>query len=254
VIPFDAAGVVVLQNQDSAPPGLLAAWADGREIALDVVRVDRPVELPDPARYAFAVALGSNTSLAGPRPGWVVRQLDWLRDADRAGLPVLGICFGAQALAVAHGGRVTRLAVPEMGWIELETAAPAIVPGGPWLTFHDDTIGLPAAAVELARTAVGPQAFTVGRHLGLQFHPEVTPAILDAWLGDEPRLTRAGVTREGLAGEAREQASAAAAAAHRLFDGFAARAGVRFGRPTLRRAARRPARAAVSRVPSHRAG
>ena len=52
------------------------------------------------------VALGSDRSVhASPDP-WIAAQLAFLRAAHDAGVPVLGICFGAQALAAALGGRV----------------------------------------------------------------------------------------------------------------------------------------------------
>jgi GMP synthase-like glutamine amidotransferase len=228
---------LLLQTQDSAPPGLLAAWADGRQIPLDVVRVDRSPRLPDPASFAFAVALGSHASLVGPRPGWVGSEVDWLRDAERAGVPVLGICFGAQALAVAHGGQVTRLPKPEVGWLQLDTADDLAVPSGPWLAWHEDAITLPPFGYELARNEAGLQAFSIGRHLAVQFHPEVTPAVASSWADDAGRLlARAGLDRTALESTIRENATAAAVAAHRLFDRFAARAGIFFDHPALARA------------------
>jgi GMP synthase-like glutamine amidotransferase len=226
---------VVLQTQETAPPALLGTWADERQIRLDVVRVDREPRLPDPAAYAFAVALGSDASLAEPAgSGWLGYEIDWLRDAERAGIPVLGIGFGAQALAVAHAGRVTRLAVPEIGWIELETADEETIPSGPWLAWREDTITLPPFAYELARNEHGVQAFSIGRHLGVQFHPEATPELAAAWAHDPHR--RLGADAATVEADRHEHATAAADAAHRLFDRFAGRAGLFFGYPTLARA------------------
>src|SRR5215211_3656044 len=112
---------VVLQTQDDAPAGLLEGWADRRNIDLETMRVDRD-EFPDPHDCAFAVALGSGATAAGAGPDWVARTIEWLRAADAACLPVLGICFGAQALAAAFGGSVHRLAEPEIGWVRITTA------------------------------------------------------------------------------------------------------------------------------------
>ena len=225
---------LVLQTQESAPPGLLAAWADGRGIALDVVRVDEAPSLPGPAAYAFAVALGSSASLAAERPAWAGAEVDWLRDAERAGVPVLGICFGAQALAVAHGGQIVKLDRPEIGWLELDSGDDLTVPTGPWLAWHEDAIALPPFGYELARNAVGLQAFSIGRHLAVQFHPEVTPAIVSAWVEEDgPALARAGIDTQRVQAESRERAAAAAVAAHRLFDRFAARAGIFLDQRTL---------------------
>lgn len=211
--------VLVLQTQDNCPPGLLGDWALSRGLALDVLRVDRWSELPDPSEYECAIALGSYTSLAGPWADWVAREVEWIRQADAAGVPVFGICFGAQALAVALGGAVRRLPAPELAWIELDTADPDFVSAGPWLAVHEDMITPPPLSYELARGVSGPQAFTTRSHLGVQFHPEVTGGLLSRWIGDRRDLF-ARVGGELLATE-RECRHAAADAAIRLFDAFA---------------------------------
>jgi GMP synthase-like glutamine amidotransferase len=161
-------------------------------LALDVLRVDLGTPLPEPRAVDFAVALGSDASLVTGGRAWIGRELDWLRAADAADVPVIGIGFGAQALAVALGARVYRLREPEAGWIEVDTADPERVPSGPWPTRHEDAFDLPPLAYELARTDAGVQAFCHRHHLAVQFHPEV----------------------------------AADADARAVFDGFAARAGL----------------------------
>ncbi|WP_320672107.1 type 1 glutamine amidotransferase [Patulibacter defluvii] len=214
---------LVLQCQDDAPPGLLGPWARERGIALDVRRVDRGEPLPDPYRYDLAFALGSDASLAGPPPSWARPVIDWLRDAEAAGVPVLGICFGAQALAVAHGGRVTRLPQPEIGLVDIDSADADRVPGGPWIAWHEDVVSLPPLAYELARNEVGPQAFCVGHALAVQFHPEATAAILADWAdADDGRaLADVGIERGALEQRARQVEAQASSAAFRLFDRFA---------------------------------
>jgi GMP synthase-like glutamine amidotransferase len=218
---------LALQTQDDAPPGLLAGWAAARGLELDVVRVDRE-PLPDPREgLAFAAVLGSAASVAAPDRDWIPGLVDWVREADGAGLPVLGICFGAQVLSTALGGRVMRLPRPEIGWVEVESADPELVAGGPWLAWHEDAIELPPLAYELARNAFGVQAFCHCRHLAVQFHPEVTAQIAVDWArGGPAELRRAGVDAGRLVDATAIAAPVAAAAAARLFDGFAARAGL----------------------------
>jgi GMP synthase-like glutamine amidotransferase len=112
--------VLVIQTQADAPAGRLGEWAARRGLELDTRRADVE-ELPDPRDYGAIVALGSGATARGDGPGWVAREIEWLREADRAGVPVLGICFGAQALATALGGRVRRLAKPELGWVTVRS-------------------------------------------------------------------------------------------------------------------------------------
>jgi GMP synthase-like glutamine amidotransferase len=214
---------VVLQTQDDAPAGLVGDWAAERGLSLDVVRVDRDEPLPEPRDAAFAVVLGSSASVAVPDRDWIAPTLDWLRAADAACLPVLGICFGAQALAAALGGRVHRLPEREIGWVTVESADPERIASGPWLTWHEDGIELPPLAYELARNPFGVQAYCHCRHLAVQFHPEVTAEIVADWArGDAPP----GLDRVALLRATERNIPVATPAAFRLFDGFAARAGL----------------------------
>ena len=108
--------------------------------------------------------------------------LPLIRKAVEAGVPVLGICFGAQALCAAFGGRVEAMERREIGWAMVDSPDHDVVPAGPWLEFHNDRCLLPPAATVLARNDVAVQAFRIGRHLAVQFHPEVDGPQLKRWL------------------------------------------------------------------------
>jgi GMP synthase-like glutamine amidotransferase len=218
---------IVLQTQADAPSGRLGTWAAKRGIDLQIVRTDLGEAYPDPRDPDFVVALGSGATAAGGGPDWVEEEIEWLRAADSAALPVLGICFGAQALAAALGGCVRRLERPELGWVTVKTVDADRLPGGPWLEWHEDSFTLPPLAYELASNAFGVQAFCHCRHLAVQFHPEVTAEIVGDWAAnDHGDLVRAGLTLEALQEATRRHDAMAARAAETLFDGFAARAGL----------------------------
>jgi GMP synthase-like glutamine amidotransferase len=134
---------------------------------------------PDPAKVGRAVTLGSDRSIHAA-PDWLEGELDWLRRLNSAGTPVLGICFGAQALSLALGGTVGRAEQPEIGWSEIEGEEPI---AGTWFQWHSDTFTAPPGARELGRNGVGLQGWSLERHLAIQFHPEVTPAIVSDWVG-----------------------------------------------------------------------
>jgi GMP synthase-like glutamine amidotransferase len=218
---------LVLQPQDTAPTGLLRDWARARDIALQVVDLQQnPLPEPD-VGYAFAIVLGSERSLVRDLPPWAPEVLDWMRAADAICLPMLGICFGAQALSAALGGSVYRLDAPEIGWVRIATADADRVPPGPWLAWHEDGLRPPPLAYELASNAVGTQVFCLRRHLAVQFHPEVTPEIVAGWASSpDSRLPETGISAEELVAASHAEAEANAARASRLFDGFAARAGI----------------------------
>ena len=111
---------------------------------------------------------------------WLLPEMQWLQDADSAGIPVLGICFGGQLLARAHGGTVSRSSRPEIGWSTVWSEVPELT--GQWFQFHYDNWKTPAGAQELARNSCAPQAFALRKNLALQFHPEVVGTTLITWL------------------------------------------------------------------------
>jgi GMP synthase-like glutamine amidotransferase len=111
-----------------------------------------------------------------------------LAEAISRGIGILGICFGAQQLAVTLGGEVTRAKTPEIGWYQVfqvaETAksTPDCLTRGAWMQWHYDRFSVPAGATTLADSPVGPQAMICGRALGLQFHPEASESIVRLWM------------------------------------------------------------------------
>ena len=135
-------------------------------------------------------------------------ELDVLTARVPADLPTLGICLGAQLIAASMGARVYPGERFELGYepISLTDAGRgsclATLHEDPRvLHWHSDTYDLPAGATRLASSAAyREQAFSLGpRILGLQFHPEVDPAMLETWLpGARDELARAGVDADVL--------------------------------------------------------
>lgn len=218
---------LIRRHGDWGPPGLLADWLRARGIPFEVDRSWVGGPLPDPERYAFVASLGSKHSPRDTHEPAVASELELIHRAVARDVPVLGLCFGGQVLAAVLGGRVEPAPAPELGWREIATDDPEAVPGGPWLEWHFERFETPPEAVEVARTAEASQAFRLGLHLGVQFHPESTVDIVARWARhDVDRLAARGID-DGLAllhaPAARREV--AAAAAFRLFDGFLARTG-----------------------------
>ncbi|HEY5853113.1 MAG TPA: gamma-glutamyl-gamma-aminobutyrate hydrolase family protein [Aldersonia sp.] len=114
---------------------------------------------------------------------WVAAETAMLLSAHAAGVPVLGVCFGGQLLAAAHGGSVVRAETSEIGWYTLEFSD--LVGPGPWFQWHFDRWVLPPGAREIARTANASQAFLLGTTMAVQFHPELDRGLLEVWLDED---------------------------------------------------------------------
>lgn len=185
---------------------------------------------PSPATLDLIVVMGSDRSAFDDTIPWLAGELTFLREAVRVGTPVLGICFGGQVLARALGGSVRRADRPEVGWFSVTTTDQAQLPAGPWMEAHWDTFTVPPGAERLAWTQGAEQAFRLGPHLGVQFHPEITPAVFETWAGVwqatgfDRELAQAGVRLATLRDEIARRSDTSRAASYTLFDAFWARA------------------------------
>ena len=206
---------LILQHGDDGPPARFGEWLRERGVPFVVHRAWEQAP-PDPRGFSFVASLGSEHS-ASESDGWVAREIEGLREAVDADVPVLGLCFGGQALSIALGGGVEVLERPEIGWVAVESTD-RVVPAGHWLQYHFDLMHLPPGAQALANSPAGLAAFRHGRHLGLQFHPEADAELVDLWARTDPKLPETGVTREALAEQSRAHAEPARAQAFALFD------------------------------------
>jgi GMP synthase-like glutamine amidotransferase len=227
--------VLIRQHLDSAPPGKLAEWLEARGLAYETDRSWAGAPLPDPEDYAFVASLGHDLGAGDTHEPAVAAEHELLARAVAREVPVLGLCYGGQVLAAVLGAQVGRAPVPELGWRVIETDDPDLVPSGPWLTWHYDRFVTPPRAVEIARTADASQAFRLGSHLGVQFHPEATVEIVTRWArADAAKLATLGIDDGAtlLTGPP-DRPAAAEQAAFRLFDAFLAR--IAGSRPIMRK-------------------
>ena len=212
--------VTVVRHHAEDSPGFIGAAFEARGARITTHLFPDEGPLPAAGDADHVVVLGAVPSVYddGPARAWIAEELAWLRRADEAGVPVFGICFGAQALCAALGGRVVAAARKEVGWAVIDSYDPDLVPVGPWLQFHGDTCLPSPQAKILARGEVGVQAFTAGRHLAVQFHPEVDGAQLRLWLdaGAGERVRQAGQDPDAFLAETVMQEPAARARADAL--------------------------------------
>lgn len=195
------------------------------------------VELDD---YSGVVPLGGNAhAWDEDGHGYLRHERELLEQAVERGVPVLGICLGAQLLARVLGAQVRSTGIHEYGWLEIRPTEHARGDplfghlGGPVGVYqwHMDAFEIPPGAVRLAESELLPnQAFRYGSAWGVQFHPEVDVETFEVWFGNhraeaaELGIEEAPLREAVAAGHERDLAWRS-----RLFDAFAALARDRDG-------------------------
>ena len=174
--------------------------------------VPNEADPPPVAGFDAVISLGGRAHVADhDAHPWLRTEKDVVRAALRRGTPVLGVCLGAQVLAIVTGGAVRRAAQPEIGWHEIglmpaAAADPVLVAlprRFPAFEWHHDEILLPPDGIALATGATHLQAFRLRRRpaWGLQFHPEATHEDLATWLENwhtDPRALATGLDPEAI--------------------------------------------------------
>jgi GMP synthase-like glutamine amidotransferase len=186
----------------------------------DIAEPEVAVAFPDGGGYDLVVVMGAPWSAYDPRlQGWVRPEREFLRHHLNRGAPTLGICFGAQIMSICLGGTVSPAPRPEYGWGTVDSDEPAIA-SGPWFQYHGDEFTLPEGATSLAHNESGLQAFSFGRSLAVQFHPEVTAPLLESWcaVGGDRKLIESGVDPDELIEETSRLAEVTQVAMERMLD------------------------------------
>ena len=178
--------VCIIANREESDIGLLFSGLDigTRNISVLERREHRNWKIQDSAD--LFLHLGSSWSVYwdSVRPH-VNAEISVMEEAVSRGVPVLGICFGAQLMAQAFGGSVTRNKKAEIGWHSVESVDHASVLRGRWMQWHYDCLGTPQGFEELASNEAGTQAIRRSRSLGVQFHPEATEEIVSRWIAGD---------------------------------------------------------------------
>jgi len=186
--------LLVFQHVPLEPLGTLNAMFKEEGFRIRYINFDRrPDARVDISRYHGLVVLGGPMAAdQTDRFPYLSYEQDVIRAAADRGLPVLGICLGAQLIAAAFGGKTLRGRAPEFGWVSVRPtgagrddhlfrhfAAAEFV-----YQWHSDTFTLPHAAVHLAESEdCAYQAFSLFEHVyGLQFHLEADRRLINRWV------------------------------------------------------------------------
>jgi GMP synthase-like glutamine amidotransferase len=206
--------VLSVVHQSDAGAGVFGEVVreSGHELLEWVPSNGRPPELDEiGAALVFGGAMHVDQEDENP---WLRAEDELLRRLLSDGVPLLGVCLGAQLVSKAAGGTPTRAPEPEIGWVDVELtpegmsdpligALPARFRAFEW---HSYAAGPPPGAVALAYSPVCIQAYRLAGApvWGIQFHAEVTAADVNRWLdtyeSDEDAV-RIGLDPEALRGE-----------------------------------------------------
>jgi GMP synthase-like glutamine amidotransferase len=219
----------LIANREDADPGFVGKSLRARGYSfVEFLREDFQ-QWPSLDNIDLVVAMGSGWSTYWDHVAEPVKaEQSLLATAISQGIPVLGICFGAQQLSVTLGGNVTKAQSTEIGWFSVENVpetahlTPKSLTEGPWMQWHYDAFSVPTGATVLAQSAAGPQAMVCGRAVGLQFHPEATESIVRTWAsGDgESELAAIGLTETEILNHTRAQLDDAARRCDDIVDWF----------------------------------
>lgn len=174
-------------------PGCVEEYLPEKDYSLTFTRIYEKVTFPEVDKVDFLLIMG------GPMSVYEEDQYPWLREEKafiraviQAGKKVLGICLGSQLIAEVLGAKVYPNAVKEIGWFPVTktevgktSALIADFPDAPEVFhWHGDTYDLPVGCTHLFRSMeCQHQAFEYnGSVVGLQFHLETVPELLDAML------------------------------------------------------------------------
>jgi GMP synthase-like glutamine amidotransferase len=188
--------IVIVQHEADAGPGHFERHLLHEKLPYQTVRVFAGEPMPSSAEpYVGICSLGGSMSANDDLP-WIHEELALMRDADQVGVPIIGHCLGGQLLARAFGAPITRNAMKEIGWSEVEVDDAELA--REWIgneqafelfQWHGDAFALPAGARRfLTSRLCANQAFVIDRkhhaHLGMQFHVEMTPQLINGWVTD----------------------------------------------------------------------
>ncbi len=170
-------------------PGYLGSFLDANSIPWELFKIDDGADFPSgPEKYSGLVFMGGTMSANDDLPS-ITGALVLIRQAIRNKIPVLGHCLGGQLLSKALGGKVSRGVIKEIGWGKVVVADNTIARkwfdnlyGFESFHWHGEYFTLPDGATRLLSSKYCEnQAFSIGVHLGMQCHIEITEKMVSTW-------------------------------------------------------------------------
>lgn len=180
-----------MQNSPVVPPGTILDYFDKQEISYEVIKTYDKKTWGKLNDFRAMIILGSpHSAMFYSQSEHLAKLFRFASEAVHQNLPVLGICFGSQLLAMILGGVVMQSETMELGQTTIQltdagTEDPLFHDCEKELSvfhWHRDRWQLPDKAELLATSGICPrQVFRAEKAVGIQFHPEVNREIVESW-------------------------------------------------------------------------
>ncbi len=186
--------VLIIKQVESEGPGIIGAELKRRSLATELVEVYKGRPVPkDASAYSALIVMGGPMGVYEEKAyPFLGDEIELIESGLKAGIPIMGVCLGAQLLARAAGARVYKGEAKEIGFYKVrlteEGIMDALLHGLPpefrVFQWHGDTFDVPEHGVNLAGSDLFQnQMIRVGRSAyGVQFHLEVTEQMVMEWL------------------------------------------------------------------------
>ncbi len=207
--------LLVLQHVEIEGPGLFEQFDKEKDLKIEIIRLDKKDNLPQTKEGDLILIMGGPMGvkdIGSERYPWLKLERDFVKRELKNKRPMIGVCLGAQLLASAAGGDVEILkygsppkALPEIGWSQIfinksnNEFKELFEEPFDVLHWHGDRILLPNKAVLIASSIrCKEQLFRIGDFAyGLQFHIEVTEAMLEEWIKEDIEFIYRGLGLNG---------------------------------------------------------
>ena len=172
-------------------PGYLGDVLDRHQVPYKIICTDEGVDIPSNLNDVAGLIFMGGFMNVTDSLSWIAAEQALICKAIDRGMPVMGICLGAQLMSVALGGTVQHDPAMEIGWHPLQPSC--AVNDQSWFNqlpdgftpfhWHADTFSIPQGAKPLLQSQCREnQAFAIGNSLAMQFHLEMTSAMVEDWV------------------------------------------------------------------------